>query len=170
MIDDLSNITGQKRNQLLKDWCNQEKGRTSKLSERVFEHTANPKTAISHYKNNREIKDDIWNKMITEILVIESLSGRTKPKVVSTEFENFTQKLYDWLAYNPYIKLYMSDAIYQHVYNDAEFMMFTKIYKKQIDNLDDLEIKQMLRIMETVDSSMINKDQYYLCALKHTSS
>lgn len=166
---DLLEFKGVERNKFLREWCNQQYGRTSVLSERIFPDIQNPKCGMSHYKNKREIGDDLWSKMVAEILVLDALRNgvsKTEPKSEEPpELHNdpIYADLDQWLSHNREIKLVMSDAFYQFAHNEE--LVISKIHKRE-KFIGDVDSKRVREVIRAVNMSIIARDQYYVAAMR----
>lgn len=136
------------KNEMLKIWCGEVLGRSSRLGELTFPHHKHPKLSISNYKTKRKISDELWDSFISNMEKIESdelaiqlsrykdVQGESKTnhslKVLAewnsdihnqSYSEIMKNTLYDhmdkWLAKDRVAKLRMIDLAYLLTYDDC---------------------------------------------------
>lgn len=159
----LKNVKGSERNKWLKLWCDSEDGRTTKLSQKLFSNTKFPKTGISHYKRNRNISDELWNKMIVEIMVMDAIGNPF------AQYETLLSSVDEWLTLDRDIKLMLGDALYTYKFmtdlTPSKHNLFTMVAERNRNlKLDDNLARIIKVIMKVVDHSILTKDQYYIAA------
>lgn len=169
-------IKGRERNIVLKLWCDQAKGRTTMLSEKLFPTHAHPKSGLSHYKKERDISDALWDKMITEINKIDSTyqdcdkwnkinndlknHERNKPLLDDATYNRYIE----WAMINSEIKCMLVDTFYKKLINENEHNIFSDIVMNK-RYVDDQTISYIDKIINHADESIFYRDQYYLAAL-----
>lgn len=173
------------RNKELRDWCAQNRGRSSLIDDRVFGYNM-----ISHYKNGGlNISDQNWNKIKSTMVEIEQEEKILKHPLKSSVKQNnqpnqsqvksninqaelilsFKKDIDDWLINDRKRKLRLADAIYSANYTKSFYKPFSEILRRLDNdylNIKDSTINRIYKVMDKANSMIAENHPFAIAAFK----
>lgn len=174
------------RNEILKVWCEDVVGRSSKLGELTFPHHSHPRLSISNYKTKRNISDDLWNKFVANMEKIESdeldskidmykkhntfvdwisdIHDASYNKITQDEFYSHMDK---WLAKDRVAKLRMIDLAYLLNYDDCTEVDYASTFVSTLMKnkpMVDVEVDSNIRMLIPHIDMLISQNHVFYIA------
>lgn len=182
------------RNEILKVWCEDVVGRSSKLGELTFPHHSHPRLSISNYKTKRNISDDLWNKFVANMEKIESdeldskidvykkhntfadhwssdIHESSYNKITQDEFYSHMDK---WLAKDRVAKLRMIDLAYLLNYDNCTEVDYASTFVSTLMKnkpMMDVEVDSNIRMLiPHIDMLISQNHVFYIASSQNTES